>query len=114
MKGHTMFEGLELVEMSDAELDDVAASGKGKPAIYRKPISELLTVAGDKGGNIPAPWRTIHPGSEATRATVIVGMRAAIKKHDAAKNRGMTVKANPSDELVTVYVRAIKTEADSV
>jgi hypothetical protein len=106
MKGIAMFENVELIEMTDEQIEDAANAGKGKPAVYKRPIRELLAKAGEKQGNLPVSWKVIHP--EATeRKTVIAGMRAAIKSNPEAKER-MTVKANPKDDLVTVYIRARK------
>lgn len=100
-----MFESLDLTPLTDAEIDEASQSSAGKPAVYRKPINAVLDKAGDASGSLAIPYALINPDAK-TRATVLMGMRNAIKKHDAAKARGMSVKANTDETLVTVYVRA--------
>ena len=93
--------------MSDEAIDTLADSmGKGKPPVYKAPIRELLAAAKDKQGSFTVAWKAINPAAE-KRATVLMGMRTAIKKHDDAKGR-MTVLAATDDSKVTVIVRKAK------
>lgn len=99
-----MFDNITLNELDDSQLQDVLdAAGKGKPAIYRKPIRELLAVANGSQGTVAVPWKVINPDAD-KRQTVVSGMTAAIKRDDNAKDR-MTIRANTDENLVTVIIR---------
>jgi hypothetical protein len=98
---------ITLKEMSDSDIETLADSmGKGKPPVYKQPIRQLLEVAGDKQGSLTIPWKEINPNAD-KRQTVLMGMRTAIKKHDAAKDR-MTVLAATDDAKVTVVIKKAK------
>jgi hypothetical protein len=100
-----MFENVTLTELDDSQLADVLDSvGKGKPAVYKKPIRELLATANGSQGSVAVPWSTVNPAAE-KRATVITGLRAAIGRDKTAKDR-MAVVANTDDALITIVIRA--------
>ena len=100
-------QNITLKEMSDSDIETLADSmGKGKPPVYKAPIRDLLALAGDKQGSLTIAWKEINPAAE-KRSTVLMGMRTAIKKHDAAKDR-MTVLAATDDAKVTVVIRKAK------
>ena len=101
----SLFDNVSLNELSDADLQAVLDdSGKGKAPVYKRPIRELLELSDGKQGTVAVPYAAINPAAK-DRTTVILGMRAAIKKIDEAKDR-LIVRANPDDSLVTVYFRA--------
>jgi hypothetical protein len=78
--------------------------GKGKPAVYKRPIRAAMERANGAQCAMPIAWAEVNP--EATkRGTVITGMRAAIGRNKNVKNL-MSVLPNENPDLITVIVRS--------
>ena len=100
-----MFESITFEEMTDEEIEaELAASdGRGKPAIYRPILVQLLSRA--NGCNISGslPFSQINPDAK-ERANVLAGLRGAIKKNSPMFDR-ISVRAGVGDDDVKVSVK---------
>jgi hypothetical protein len=95
-----------LEEMTDEAIDALAAqaSARGMAAVYPPFIDQALKAAGDKSVTGSCSYKDINP-SAADRDVVLIGLRAAVKRHKTAKGRLFVLRTPDSEDNVTIAIR---------
>lgn len=112
----SLFDDVTLIDLDDDELQSkLDENAKGKPAIYKAPVRELVKMADalpKAGRSFEMPWIQLN-GDATKRQTVVMGMTAAVKRNDNAIGR-VTVRANNDPAMVTVVLRKVAATVDTV
>jgi hypothetical protein len=95
-----------LEELTDEAIDLLAAqaSARGMAAVYPPFIAKALSEAGNRSVSGSVSYKEVNASAD-DRDTVVIGLRAAIKRNKVAAGRMFVLRTPDNEDKLTIAIR---------